>query len=200
MQGFVAKMATMAAMATMQPIWETGVILLMVTVAGALVLQLAVHKTLPAMLRQEHNVLGAAIFTVIGTTYAVLLAFMAMTAWEQYSAAETLARHEADAIGSIHLLSRGLPDPVGGLVRAETRAYVENVIGDEWPALIAGRILPADEPLLTQLSRTIVGVRPSAAQESNAQAELIKFVCDIATDRRGRRLVAHGTIPRSKTH
>ncbi len=192
MLGFAARMSTMA---TMHPIWQTGAILLAITVAGALVLQLLVQKMLPTMLRQEHTVLGAAIFTVIGTTYAVLLAFMAMAAWEQYSTAESLARHEADAIANIDLTSRGLPEPVGGTVRAETGAYVANVITAEWPALVAGRGLPVSEPRLTQLARTIVDISPSDARATDAQAALIKSVGDVAADRRDRRLAAHGTIP-----
>ena len=135
---FITKMSTAS---TTHPVWQVGAILLLATVAVALVLQLIVQTILPAMLRQEHTVSGAAIFTVIGTTYAVLLAFMATTAWEQYSAAESLAGHEADAIGSIYLASRGLNEPVGGIRRSDTKAYVANVIAVEWPTLVTGHLL-----------------------------------------------------------
>ena len=187
--------AGMSSTTTMYPIWQGGAILLIAAVAAALMLQILVQKMLPVMLRQEHTVLGAAIFTVIGTTYAVLLAFMATTAWEQYSAAGKLAQHEANALGSIHLLSRGLSEPVGETVRAQTRSYVANIVAVEWPALVAGRDLPASEPLLMQLSRTIVGVVPSNGRETNAQDALLRFVNEIAADRRDRRLAASGTIP-----
>ena len=187
--------ASTSAAAAMHPIWQSGAILLAAAVAGALVLQLAAQRMLPTMLRQEHTVLGAAIFTVIGTTYAVLLAFMATTAWQQYSAAGDLARHEADALGNIYLLSRGLSEPSGGTVRSQTRAYAANVVDVEWPALVAGRDLPASEPLLVQLSRTIVGVVPADARETAAQAALIKYVGEVAVGRRDRRLASHGTIP-----
>ena len=81
---------------TMHPIWQSGAVALAVAVIGALLLQMLVQRVLPVDLRREHTALGSTIFAVIGTTYAVLLAFMATTAWEQYSAAQALARHEAD--------------------------------------------------------------------------------------------------------
>jgi hypothetical protein len=51
-------------------------------VAIALFAQLLVHRFLPVPIRRAHTTFGAAIFSVIGTTYAVPLAFMATTAWE----------------------------------------------------------------------------------------------------------------------
>ena len=88
-------------------------------------------------MRRAHTVLGAAIFAVIGTTYAVLLAFMATTAWEQYSAAEELARHEADLIGSIYHVSYGVAEPTGTAIRNDLMAYLAHVIDIEWPAQIS---------------------------------------------------------------
>ena len=76
---------------TMHPIWQSGGVILAVAIAAALLMQIVVQRFLPATIRRQHTVLGGAIFSVIGTTYAVLLAFMATTAWEQYSAAEHLA-------------------------------------------------------------------------------------------------------------
>ena len=145
---------------TMHPIWQSGAIILVAGVAGALIMQILVQRLLPAELRRAHTELGAAIFAVIGTTYAVLLAFMATTAWEQYSAAEALARHEADLIGSIYHVSYGVAEPTGTAIRNDLMAYLAHVIDIEWPAQIAGRTVPATEPLLVHLDRTVLGMTP----------------------------------------
>jgi len=89
------RLEMMSMLVTRHPIWQSGAVVLAVAVLSALVLQLLVHRVLPAALRREHSELGAAIFSVIGVTYAVLLAFVAMTAWEQYTAAQALARRGA---------------------------------------------------------------------------------------------------------
>lgn len=180
---------------TMHPIWQSGGVILAVAVAGALVLQMLVHRFLPARLRREHMVLGSAIFSVIGTTYAVLLAFMATTAWEQYSAAEALARHEADLIGKIYRISYVIPDPAGPAIRDDLLAYLTQIINVEWPAQIAGRTVPAAESLPVHLDRTVLAITPSSAVQSHVQSELIDALGDTATMRRDRRLAIHGTIP-----
>ncbi len=180
---------------TMHPIWQTGGIILAAGIASALLLQLLVQRLLPAALRREHTVLGAAIFSVIGTTYAVLLAFMATTAWEQYSHAEALARHEANLIGSIYHVSYGIDEPGASAMRAALLAYLSHIIDVEWPAQIAEQTVPAAEPLLEQLDRAVLRVMPRGAGQANLQSFLIVAMTDIATVRRDRRLATHGTIP-----
>lgn len=180
---------------TMHPIWQSGAVILVVGVASALLLQLLVHHFVPAALRREHTLLGGAIFSVIGTTYAVLLAFMATTAWEQYSSAEALARHEADLIGNIYRVSHGLPEPAGTAFRDDLVAYLTQVIRVEWPAQIAGDPIVPAEPHLLSLDRTVLGAMPASAAQSNVQNFLIGALSDVATVRRDRRLATHGTIP-----
>jgi hypothetical protein len=180
---------------TMHPIWQSGAIILAAGVAGALIMQILVQRLLPAEVRRAHTELGAAIFAVVGTTYAVLLAFMATTAWEQYSAAEALARHEADLIGSIYRVSYGVAEPTGTAMRNDLMAYLAHIIDIEWPAQIAGRTVPATEPLLVHLDRTVLGMTPNGEGQSNIQRFLIGAVSDVAMVRRDRRLATHGNIP-----
>lgn len=180
---------------TMHPIWQSGGVILAAGIAGALLLQIVVHRFLPAAVRRQHTLLGAAIFSVIGTTYAVLLAFMATTAWEQYSAAEALARHEADLIGKIYQLSHGVAEPAGTMMRADLERYLTLIIDVEWPAQIAGRAVPAAEPLLEHLDRMALAAVPSSAVQSNIQSNLLGALSDVAAVRRDRRFASNGTIP-----
>jgi hypothetical protein len=185
----------MAMSVTMHPIWESGGVILAAGIGGTLVLQVLVHRFLPASVRLQHTLLGAAIFSVIGTTYAVLLAFIATAAWEQYSTAEALAGREADLIGRLYNASEGIPDPVGAGIRADLAAYVAQIIDVEWPAQIAGRAVPASERHLQHLGQTIFGMVPADAGQSNVQRFLISVLSDVAAARRDRRLAIHGTIP-----
>jgi hypothetical protein len=60
------------------PIWAIGLLLVGAAVFGAVLLELCARRLLPIDLRQRHNDVAAAIFSIIGVTYAVLLAFVAM--------------------------------------------------------------------------------------------------------------------------
>jgi hypothetical protein len=185
----------MSTSVTMHPIWQSGAVILVAGVAGALIMQILVQRLLPAEVRRAHTELGAAIFAVVGTTYAVMLAFMATTAWEQYSAAEALARHEADSIGSIYRMSFGVAEPTGSTMRNDLMAYLAHIIDIEWPAQIAGRTVPAPEPLLVHLDRTALGMTPNGEGQSNIQRFLIGALSDVAMVRRDRRLATNGNIP-----
>ena len=99
----------MSTLVTMHPIWQSGAIVLGLTIMAALTMQLVVQRFLPQRLRREHTELGSVIFSVIGVTYAVLLTFVATTAWEQHTAAETLARREANLVDALYRSSQGAP-------------------------------------------------------------------------------------------
>jgi hypothetical protein len=64
------------------------VLLARTEVLGAIVLGLAARPLLSLELRRQHNDVAAAIFSVIGVTFAVLLAFVAMVVWQHYNAAK----------------------------------------------------------------------------------------------------------------
>ncbi len=185
----------MATAVTMHPIWQSGGVILAVGIAGALALQVLVQHFLPASVRDRHTVLGGAIFSVIGTTYAVLLAFMATAAWEQHSAAAALTRHEADLIGRLYSASQGLPDPAGATIRADLVSYLTQIIDAEWPAQITGRMIPVTEPHLRHLNETVFGMSPATIGQSNVQRFLIDALTGMTAARRDRRLATHGTIP-----
>ena len=80
-------------------------------------------------------------------------------------------------------------------MRNDLMAYLAHIIDIEWPAQIAGRTVPATEPLLVHLDRTVLGMTPNGEGQSNIQRFLIGALSDVAMARRDRRLATHGNIP-----
>jgi hypothetical protein len=62
------------------PLWGVALLLVGLSALGAVLVDLAVHQFLSIELRRSHNDVAAAIFSVVGVTFAVLLAFVAMLA------------------------------------------------------------------------------------------------------------------------
>src|SRR5271170_8488549 len=91
------------------PIWAVGVLLVCAAVLGAVLLELCARRLLPIELRRRHNDVAAAIFSIIGVTYAVLLAFVATVAWEGFNQAKAASYAEAAALGDVYNLSDGFP-------------------------------------------------------------------------------------------
>src|SRR6516165_6471917 len=93
------------------PIWVVGLLIVGATVFGAVLLELCARRLLPIALRQRHNDVAAAIFSIIGITYAVLLAFVAMLAWEGFNRAKAASYAEAARIGDVYNAAIGFGDP-----------------------------------------------------------------------------------------
>ena len=89
------------------PLWGVGLLLAGAAALGALLLGLAVRLLLSLELRRRHNDVAAAIFSVIGVTFAVLLAFVAMAVWDHYNAAMATSYAEAGSVRDVYDVSLG---------------------------------------------------------------------------------------------
>ena len=69
----------------------------------------------------------------------MLLAFVAMLAWEGYNHAQAATDQEASLVQSVYQLVDGLTGPEMTGMRADIRAYADAVTRTEWPAQEAGR-------------------------------------------------------------
>jgi hypothetical protein len=79
----------------------------------------------------QHEVAGFLI-AVVGVIYAVVLAFVVVISWEQYTAAATDAASEAGAIGSLYRDAVAL-GPQGRQLRRAVSQYAHQVAYVEWP-------------------------------------------------------------------
>ena len=109
--GYIMRFVVNPDMAYQYPIWAFGLLLVSAAVFGAVLLELCARRLLSIELRQRHNDVAAAIFSIIGVTYAVLLAFVAMLAWEGFNRAKAASYAEATLIGDVYNLSAGFADP-----------------------------------------------------------------------------------------
>jgi hypothetical protein len=86
-------------------------------VGGTCLLALAglelVQRLVPASSRQPHNDVGGFIYAALGVIYAVLLALVVISVWEEYQAASETVEQEANATAEIAWLGNRLPEPEG---------------------------------------------------------------------------------------
>src|ERR1700732_50118 len=115
------------------PTWLWGPILIALFVAVACGGLLIFHRLVHVKLRRAHNDLAGFTFAIVGVLYAVLLAFIAIATWESFSKASDIVENESDYVGSMYLITSGLPDETGQKIREALANYVRVVIDDEWP-------------------------------------------------------------------
>src|SRR6516162_7244464 len=93
------------------PIWAVGLSLAIAAVIGTILLELVVRRFVSAAFRRQHNDVAAAIFSIIGVTYAVLLAFVAMLAWDGFNKAKAVSYSEAALVLDVFQAADGLTEP-----------------------------------------------------------------------------------------
>jgi hypothetical protein len=86
------------------PLWGVGLLLAGVAALGAVVVVLAADRLLSVEFRRSHNDAAAATFSVVGVTFAVLLAFVAMLAWEHFNKAKAASYAEAASVLDVYML------------------------------------------------------------------------------------------------
>ena len=109
------------------PLWGVALLLVGLAALGAMLFELAVHQFLSIELRRRHNDVAAAIFSVVGVTFAVLLAFVAMLAWEGFNKAKAAAYAEAAAVLDVYNAAIGLTGPQTSQMRDAVVGYLETL-------------------------------------------------------------------------
>ena len=177
------------------PIWAVGLLLVGAAVFCAVLLELCARRLLPIELRQRHNDVAAAMFSIIGVTYAVLLAFVAMLAWDGFNRAKAASYAEAALIGDIYNLSAGFADPEKSAIRNEVLGYARRVVTVEWPQQAEGRTVDQGSVYLDGLNTTALGLHPSDQADCDLHSLLLQATARLWDARQERLLAAQSTIP-----
>ena len=176
-------------------IWAVGLLLASVAALGVVVLGLVTRRFLGVEFRRQHNEASAAIFSVIGTTFAVLLAFVAMLAWQHFNEAKAASYAEAGYVLDVYDASLGFADPEKSALHEVIIGYLENVIRIEWPAQAKGLTVDRGSANLRRLNDMAIGLQPAGVAGSNLQAQLLQSLTRLQDAREARLLTADTTIP-----
>jgi hypothetical protein len=163
-----------------------------VSVAGLLVF----HSVVPHQLRSLHNDLAGFLLAIVGVIYAVLLAFIAVAVWQNYSDVDSLVQTEANLVDDLYRGTVSLPPDLAGQLRQNLADYTEIVVEKEWPRMensmpshLGGwRVLDSFHLALAQL-------KPADAPALAAQTEMLETLDKLYDARRGRFHAASSGLP-----
>jgi hypothetical protein len=114
---------------------------------------LLLDRLLPLERCRQHNDVAGFIYAIVGTLYAISLAFVVATVWGYYEDAKAAADTEAVAVQTLCALARGFGGLEGLAMAQAELAYAQSVIRDEWPLLASGEASPRADPALGMQSR-----------------------------------------------
>jgi hypothetical protein len=177
------------------PTWLWGGIFVGSTSLIACLGLLVVNRFVDVKSRKAHNDAAQAFIAVIGTAYAVLVAFLAVAAWQAFTDAGKATTAEANFIGNLYQDTAGLHDAQAQSIRNDVKVYLNQVIKQEWPIQRRGEIDRVGHPTLAHIHQTIAEINPSTPGETVVQAELLRTMNELYNARRERQLAAQGAIP-----
>jgi hypothetical protein len=176
-------------------------------VGGACLLALAgfelVHRLVPVASRQQHNDVAGFIYAALGVIYAVLLALVVITVWEEYQAASETVEQEANATAEIFLLGHELPEPEGAHIQHLAKSYAQEVVHKEWPLMASGKQpaleqeagTPAGWDLIDDIRAALHGFEPHTRTEEQLYSEGLDQVANLGDARRTRLIASEEGVP-----
>jgi hypothetical protein len=116
-------------------IWLQGLLFFLAVVAAASIVVALLQKFAPPTSRGHNNELGTTLFELLTVLYAIVLAFVLITAWEDKNEAGHVTYQEANQLVDVYWQASALEPAERDAVRAAVRDYTNEVIEDEWPAM-----------------------------------------------------------------
>jgi len=161
------------------------------SVAGLLLVRRYIHVD---WLKRHHEV-ASYFFLMIGTLYAVLVAFAVYVAWSNFNVAGTNLEHEATEVADLSRLSTAMPDPYRKNISAALMEYLNAVAQDEFPAMAEGRNSQRTWDSVQKLWDVYGTVRPENPQMQAYLAESLNHLTQLSDYRRTRLFTSRSSVP-----
>ncbi len=151
-------------------IWVAALVLVVV-VTAAITLKLLVRRRASVGGWFADSPRSAGTLSVIGTMFAVMLAFVILLALQSYQRAREGASVEAIAVAELHSVAGVFQSPVSDRLRGELVCYARAVVKDEWPAMREGRSSDLVQSWIDKLGQESAIAEPHGVREETAYAQ-----------------------------
>lgn len=151
------------------PAWLLLFCALAIAIAAAGAGQIYVHRRFSSQDFIAHNEVGGIIIAVAGTLFAVVLGFLTVVVWQQYTEARQVVVSEASAATDAWHTAVGLPAAVRERVRADMARYANVMINGEWPAMRRGGFDVEGAMIVMDAIDAVGSFAPANMGEANAQ-------------------------------
>ena len=162
--------------------------------AVAVLLMTAVRRRLTAPLHNDPG-RGAPMITIVGTAFAVLLAFITLAAFQTYNGAKTGAASEATAVLDMFKSAGFFPASERDELRADFTCYGRAVIHQEWPAMRRGERSPVVDAWITAYRAVFQRLTLRSAGERLGLQDLLASARDRTDGRQDRLTEATPSVP-----
>lgn len=155
----------------------------------------AVRRFFPALWSDSNNELVRICSSLTGGLYGLLLAFVVVTAWQNYSNASTQIEDEISALSNVMRDAGGLPEEVRVPVREDTLRYAGLVVSREWAMLAEGDPDLVSRQMYERVWDRLYGFDPNSDAESTFFGSVVDRMNEVGRARRLRIYSSRPAVP-----
>lgn len=174
--------------------WLAPIIVVAVVVA-AITAKLLVRRRAPEGGWFTDLTRSAGSLSLIGTMFAVMLAFVILFSLQSYQRAREGSSMEAVAVTELNAVATVFPPPTSDRLRGGLVCYGRAVVNDEWPAMDRGQSSPLVESWVDRLHDEFAATTPHEARQEAAYSQWFDQIAQRRDGRRERLAEAAPTLP-----
>jgi Protein of unknown function (DUF4239) len=164
-------------------------------VAAATAFLFLVSRTSAAHARKESNDFTGAVVAVIGTTYAVILAFTLAGVWAMFQQAQNNEEQEANALVNVYRIASQLDDPNARTIQQLSVTYSDNALQREWPAMEKEEMPEENAEIINQLWTLAGKIAGHSQPDAIAAYQLMEELRGLTQYRRVRAMQVREKLP-----
>jgi len=175
--------------------WMTLVIFAAAYLVAACVYLLVVRLAVSDRGRRAFKTFSPGMLPVLGTIFALLVAFVAVQVWNDFDKAKLAVATEASALRAVDVFAETLPDEQRTQLRALMNRHIEEAVNREWPAMARERLTLASlSTHLVQAQRLTVLMKPQDESQRTAQREIVAALHRALDARRQRIIISQSEV------
>jgi hypothetical protein len=146
-------------------------------------------------LKSSNDVTGA-VYNMIGVLLALILGFLIVEAYSDYSTASSEAQAEASQLKQIYHLADLFDDEQKAKIQAATTNFILSIRNEEWPSMLERKFgHPQTNQYLKELWNVIRSIKSKNDVESLAFEKIIDHIGEAKEFRSERLRQVHSNIP-----
>ena len=173
----------------------SNILIIVGCVAAATVFLFLVTRASAAHSRKESNDFTGAVVAVIGTTYAVILAFTLAGVWAMFQQAQNNEEQEANALVNVYRIASQLNEPSAKTIQELCVRYADNALLQEWPAMEKGQMPLEGGQIVNQLWAAAGSIAARAQPDAIAAYQLMEELRGLTQYRRVRAMQVREALP-----
>lgn len=160
-----------------------SVLLCLIMVGSAVILSivglLIVRHFIPHHRLKLHNDVAGPLFGTLGTVYAVLLAFIVVTVWQNFDKSNLNVKKEADCLIDLYIDAEAFSPSFKEETRALLNNYANVVVNDEWSVITKGELSPRAQEAVRKLCLLYSNYLPKNSTELTFFQESVRHLNEL---------------------